>query len=111
MSNTLLQALLQEAGEFVEAILNRYGYTVRTLAEWERLEDARPEFVAGRPNGDDNPAHSVSARPARSFPPQSLFPKRCPDGSWSKFFRRRCKLPLGHTGPHQYEVHRRTVNT
>ena len=29
---------------------------------------------------------------------------RCPDGSWSKSRRRRCRLPLGHAGPHVYEV-------
>lgn len=29
---------------------------------------------------------------------------RCPDGSWSLTFCRRCKLPMGHTGRHEYEV-------
>ena len=29
---------------------------------------------------------------------------RCPDGSWSLTHYRRCKLPMGHTGQHEYEV-------
>lgn len=29
---------------------------------------------------------------------------QCPDGSWSKNQRRRCRLPMGHQGEHQYLV-------
>lgn len=31
-------------------------------------------------------------------------PARCPDGSWSKWRVVHCKLPMGHKGPHDYEV-------
>lgn len=30
--------------------------------------------------------------------------ERCPDGSWSKWLVRSCVLPVGHTGPHKYEM-------
>jgi hypothetical protein len=35
----------------------------------------------------------------------AVFPvERCPDGSWHKDFAHRCRLQLGHSGPHHYEV-------